>query len=201
MTADQLAHILDCHTHRAALWTDPLNVAMARFEISTPLRQAAFVAQCAHESGHFLNLEENLHYSAAVLLRVFPQHFTAMEASRYANQPERIANRVYADRMGNGNEASQDGWQYRGRGLIQLTGHDNYRDCGRAVGLDLVDDPGQLLAAGPAALSAAWYWAGRGLNALADAGDFATITRKINGGLNGQDDRLALYRIAKEVLA
>jgi putative chitinase len=134
-----------------------------------------------------------LNYSAEALLRVFPRHFDATQATAYARQPERIGSKVYANRMGNGDEAGGDGWHYRGRGLIQITGHDNYVACGTALGLDLIAQPELLEQPGPAARSAAWFWHRNGLNRPADARDIETITRRINGGLTGLDDRKALY--------
>lgn len=176
-----------------ARFATPLAEACAEWGIDTPLRLAAFLAQIAHESGQFRTLAENLNYSAEALLRVFPRHFDATQATAYARQPERIGSRVYANRMGNGAEASGDGWRYRGRGLIQVTGHDNYAACGTALGLDLIAQPELLEQPAPAARSAAWFWHKNGLNRPADARDIKTITRRINGGLTGLDDRKAHY--------
>jgi putative chitinase len=176
-----------------ARFATPLAEACAEWGIDTPLRLAAFLAQIAHESGQLRLLVENLNYSAEALLRVFPRHFDAAQAAAYARQQERIAARVYANRMGNGAEASGDGWRYRGRGLIQVTGHDNYAACGTALGLDLIAQPELLERPGPAARSAGWFWHRHDLSRLADARDIATITRRINGGLTGLDDRKACY--------
>ena len=179
---------------------DALDAAMRRFEIDTPSRMAAFAAQLAHESGQLQRWTENLNYRWERLRQVFPKYFTSdAEARAFDRKPERIANRVYASRMGNGPEASGDGWRYRGRGPIQLTGRDNYRACGSAIGVDLVGDPDLLATPGPGCLAAAWFWARNGLNALADAGDFVTITRRINGGLNGLAERREFWEQAKEV--
>jgi len=179
-------------------WLEPLNAAFAKYDISTPIRQACFIGQCAHESGNFRILEENLHYSAASLMRVWPSRFTSdLVAQSYANNPEKIANKVYGGRMGNGDEESGDGWKYHGRGLIQLTGKENYANCGSGMGVDLLGDPGRLLDPQYAALSAGWFWGKRGLNALADSGDYETMTKRINGGLIGLDDRKA--KIAKAI--
>ena len=162
-----------------------LDAAMRRFEISTPARMAAFCAQLAHESGQLQRWTENLSYRWERLRQVFPKYFPSdAEARPFDRKPERIANRVYASRMGNGPEASGDGWRFRGRGPIQLTGKDNYRACGQDIGVDLVEDPDRLATPEPGCLAAAWFWARNGLNALADAGDFVTITRRINGGLD-----------------
>ncbi|TAN62984.1 MAG: glycoside hydrolase family 19 protein [Magnetospirillum sp.] len=178
-----------------ARFATPLAEACAEWNIDTPLRLAAFLAQIAHESGQLRTVIENLNYSAEALLRVFPRHFDAAGAAAYARQPERIAARVYANRMGNGDEASGDGWRYRGRGLIQITGHDNYAACGTALGLglDLIAQPELLEQPAAAARSAAWFWHRHDLNRLADARDIETITRRINGGLTGLDDRRACY--------
>jgi putative chitinase len=177
---------------------DALDAAMRRFEIDTPSRMAAFAAQLAHESGQLQRWTENLNYRWERLRQVFPTYFTSdAQARAFDRKPERIANRVYAGRMGNGSEASGDGWRYRGRGPIQLTGRDNYRACGSAIGVDLVGDPDLLSTPGPGCLAAAWFWARNGLNALADAGDFVTITRRINGGLNGLAERREFWEQAK----
>ncbi len=188
----------------AAKLADPvigaLATAMRRFEIDTPPRMAAFTAQLAHESGQLQRWTENLNYRWERLRQVFPKYFTTdAEARAFDRKPERIANRVYAGRMGNGPEPSGDGWRYRGRGPIQLTGKDNYRACGSAIGVDLVGDPDLLATPGPGCLAAAWFWARNGLNTLADAGDFVTITRRINGGLNGLADRREFWEHAKAV--
>jgi putative chitinase len=182
------------------LYLPLLAAGMAEFAIDTPLRAAAFVAQLAHESSELREWSENLNYSAAALLTAFPTHFDAATAAAYARQPQLIANRVYANRMGNGAEESGDGWRNRGRGPIALTGADNYREYGAALGVDLVGNPD--LAATPAVgfRIAGRYFAVNGCNELADAGDFTTITRRINGGLNGLADREMYYTKAKEVL-
>ena len=176
-----------------ARFVTPLTEACAEWGIDTPLRLAAFLAQIAHESGQLRALTENLNYSAEALLRVFPRHFDAGRATAYARQPERIGSKVYANRMGNGDEASGDGWRYRGRGLIQVTGKTNYAACGTALDLDLIAQPELLEQPGPAARSAAWFWHRHDLNGLADARDIETITRRINGGLTGLQDRKAHY--------
>ena len=177
-----------------------LIAACEEFDISTPQRQAAFLAQVAVESGGLKRVTENLNYKASGLLRVFPSHFSEAEAEDYAGQPERIANRVYADRMGNSDEESGDGWRFRGRGLIQLTGRTNYTSCGEALGVDLTEQPDYLESAEGAARSAAWFWHTHKLNALADAGDIDHISRKINGGDNGLDERRHAYATAREAL-
>lgn len=175
--------------------------AMDRFNINTPLRQAAFLAQCAHESREFTVTEENLNYSPDRLLAVFPKYFqTTDEANRYGRNPQAIANRVYANRMGNGPESSGDGYKYRGRGYIQLTGHDNYMRYAAATATDALNTPDIVSAPEGAAMSAAWFWSKNGLNELADKEDMMTITRRVNGGLNGLQERMAYYHQARQAL-
>lgn len=175
-------------------WLPWLNMTMARFNISTPMRQAMFLSQIAHESGGFRHVSENLNYSASALRRVFGKYFPTDEmAYEYARKPEKIANRVYANRMGNGNEASGDGWKYRGRGLIQLTGKDNYLSFSLAADNNSFIDPGLLTEPEYAAMSAGWFWQDNGLNVLADTGDVRAVTRRINGGYNGLADRQKKY--------
>lgn len=189
-------------------WSKPLNAAMKEWDIDSPERVAAFLAQVAHESRELRRLEENLNYSAARLRAVWPKRFPDdVTATRYANDPERLANYVYAGRMGNGDAASGDGWKFRGRGLIQLTGRSNYAACKAALGLDVVRSPDLLREPLPAARSAGWFWKSRGLNELADADpedddeeDFVAITSLINGGRTGLADRIAYWRKAKRSL-
>ncbi|WP_258039339.1 glycoside hydrolase family 19 protein [Nitrosomonas ureae] len=168
-----------------------------KFSINTPLRLAHFLAQCAHESGEFKAREENLNYSAAGLKKVFAKYFPGNLAESYARQPEKIASRVYGGRMGNGDEASKEGYKYRGRGYIQLTGKDNYSAFSGSISDDILNNP-DLVASKYPLLSAAWFWGARSLNSLADtgAGDevVAQITKKVNGGLNGLEDRIAHFK-------
>lgn len=207
LTEQQLLQILPNARPVAGVFVPALNRAMARFRIDSPVRRAAFLAQIGHESGQLRRLVENLNYSAAGLAATWPGRFRASDgqpnplAKRLARLPESIANHVYADRLGNGPAATGDGWRYRGRGLIQLTGRDNYRACGSAIGADLLAAPDLLEQAEWAAMSAAWFWSSSGLNELADAGRFEDITRRINGGTHGQPQRLALWRAGQEVLA
>jgi len=201
ISAPQLAAALGIAMERAQLWVDALNDAMERFQINTPERAAAFIAQIGYESELLTRLSENLNYSAEGLLETFSTHFTAEEAQQYQHKPIAIANRVYANRHGNGDEASGDGWRYRGGGLPQLTFKDNYRACGEAIGIDLIAKPDALNLPQNAALAGAWFWQTHGCNALADAGEFYQITKAINGGLNGLDGRLALWDSAKAALA
>ena len=170
------------------------------FGLNTPLRIVHFLAQVFHESGNLKYMEENLNYSASGLLKTFPKYFTKATASAYARKPEKIANRVYADRMGNGNEVSGDGWKFRGRGLVQLTGKDNYKAYARSkhcVG-DLMSHPEWLCKYPGALKSAMWYWQEHGLNELADQDNVEAVTRKVNGGFNGLADRMFLYRRFKK---
>ena len=179
-------------------WLEPLEETFVKYDISTPQRQAAFIGQCAHESGNFKTLQENLNYSAEGLMKTWPSRFPTKEiADQYARQPAKIAGKVYNGRLGNGSE--EEAAKYLGRGLIQLTGKENYANCGAAIGVDLVGNPNLLTDPKYAALSAGWFWNKKGLNALADAGDFETMTKRINGGLIGLDDRKA--KIAKALSA
>ena len=183
-----------------AKWFEPLDNTFSKFEINTTKRQAAFLGQCGHESNNFRTLEENLNYSANALMRVWPSRFPDHDvAEKYANKPEKIANKVYAKRMGNTEDG--DGWKYRGRGIIQLTGKDSYIRCGDAIGIDLVGFPDILLTEKYASLSAGWFWRKHGLNQLADLSDWVAITKRINGGIHGIDDRVARTNKALAVLA
>jgi putative chitinase len=182
-------------------WTEALNNTFEKYEIDTPKRQAAFIGQCMHESGGFKLLEENLNYSAKALMATWPSRFTSEEmANQYARNPEKIANKVYGGRMGNADESSGEGWRYRGRGLKQLTGKENYERCGSGLGVDLVSDPDLLLDPKYAALSAGWFWNKHGLNDLADKSDIETMTKRINGGLIGLDARKAAIKKAESIL-
>ena len=163
-----------------------------KYEINTPLRIAHFMAQIEHESG-LKPISENLNYSSERLLQIFPKYLISKaDADRYARQPERIANRVYANRMGNGNEASGEGWKYRGRGFIQITGKENYYRLYLDTDLDVIKNPDLLLEEPNALISALWFWDKAGLNKLADKNDLKGITRKINGGCNGLEHRQEL---------
>jgi putative chitinase len=176
ITTKQLADILGCRLERAGKWVDPLNAAMARYGIDTPLRQAAFLAQVGHESGRL------------VYVREIWNPVSCPWQARYEGRAD----------LGNTQEG--DGYRFRGRGLIQITGRANYQACGKALGQDFVTHPEKLEEPKWAAMSAAWFWDSRKLNALADEEKFRAITLKINGGTNGLEDRLALYATAKKVL-
>lgn len=179
-----------------------LNKEMKGASINTPLRIAHFIAQLAHESSSFRVVEENLNYSAEALEIYFGKYFKDKEEREaYARKPEKIANRVYGSRYENGDEASGDGWRYRGRGLIQLTFKSNYRVCGEALGLDLVGNPDQVKDNPEIAVKAAiWFWTKNNINLLADKDDVIAVTKKINGGTNGLDDRKEYLRRAKQTL-
>ena len=170
-------------------WENALNTVFDKYDISTPLRKAAFIGQCAHESSNFRVLQENLNYSAQALAQLFPSRFPTMDmAIAYNRNPEKIANKLYNGRMGNTEDG--DGWAFRGRGLIQITGRDMYSTVGDAMGLDLISNPDLLLDPDNAAMSAGWFWNKKGLNALADAKNYEEMTKRINGGLNGLADRI-----------
>lgn len=193
-------------------WIDPLNVAMQTADINTPARVSAFLAQAAHESAEFTQLVENLNYSGEALLRVFPKYFTAETVVPYIRNPRAIANHVYASRLGNGDEASGDGYTFRGRGIFQVTGRANYRSCSIAAagGVDVfLDDPAALEDPDYACFSAAWYWSEHNLNRWADQGNFDAISDIINlghvtprvGDANGAADRVAYFERAGKILA
>jgi len=177
-------------------WLGPLADTFTKYGINTTQRQACFIGQCQHESNNFRTLEENLHYSAAGLMRVWPSRFPSTDvADQYANNPEKIANKVYAGRMGNVEDS--DGFAFRGRGLIQLTGREAYANCGSGLGVDLINNPDMLFDPEYACLSAGWFWNKKSLNDLADTQDYETMTKRINGGIIGLDDRKA--KIAKAI--
>jgi putative chitinase len=177
----------------------------AKFQINTPLRLAHFLAQCGHESGGFRVTQENLNYSAKGLAGIFKKYFpTEAAATPYARQPQKIANKVYANRMANGSEASGDGYKFRGRGYIQLTGRDNYTQFGKAIGEDMAANP-DAVSSKYALLSAAWFWSKNGLNKLADAGStdatVTSITKRVNGGTIGLADRIKHFKEYYHLLA
>lgn len=182
-------------------FVDALNAAMDKFEINNLQRIAMFLAQVGHESGGLNFVKENLNYSAESLMKVFPKYFRDVDPNDYARQPEKIANRVYANRMGNGDEDSGDGFKFRGRGLIQLTGHDNYAKFANDMGMDIDAAVEYLETHEGAAMSAAWFWNSRNLNDVADAGDILKSTKLINGGTIGLEDRKAHYEHALTIFA
>jgi len=172
---------------------------MERFEINNPQRIAMFLAQIGHESGGLKHVKENLNYRSSQLLKVFPKYFRDRDPADYERKPEKIANLVYGGRMGNGTEETGDGYKYRGRGLIQLTGHDNYNAFANGVGISIDEAVTYLETPEGAAMSAAWFWNSRKLNAVADAGDVVKATKLINGGTIGLEDRKELYEEALEI--
>ncbi|EBY1391006.1 glycoside hydrolase family 19 protein [Salmonella enterica subsp. enterica serovar Wagenia] len=202
MNESQFQQAAGISAELAARWYPHITAAMSEFGITAPLDQAMFIAQIWHESGGFTRIVENLNYSADGLKATFGKYFpgdTAQLYGRTADHPanqKAIANIVYAHRMGNIEE--NDGWNYRGRGLIQITGHDNYRDCGAGLGADLILSPQLLEQDEYAARSAAWFFASKG--SLKRSGDIKAVTKIINGGTNGLDDRKARYEKAKSVL-
>jgi putative chitinase len=194
MTYDQLDALGIDHK-----WLAPLEETFAKYDISTPVRQACFMGQCAHESGNFKTLQENLNYSAEGLMKTWSSRFPTKEiADQYARNPAKIAGKVYNGRLGNTSE--EEAAKYLGRGLIQLTGKENYANCGSGIGVDLLSDPTLLLDPRYAALSAGWFWNKKGLNSLADASDLETMTKRINGGLIGLEDRKAKIAKALSIL-
>ena len=186
--------------HIGPEWVDALNATFERFDISTPVRQAAFIGQCGHECGNFRILEENLNYRAEALQKLWPKRFDAAKAQACARNPKLIANTVYSNRMGNRDEASGDGYRFRGRGLFQLTGHAGYYHAGQALGEDFVMNPDLVSTPKYAALTAGFFWNTHKLNQYADTRDFTMMTKKINGGTIGLNDRIKHINHALEVL-
>jgi putative chitinase len=211
MTADDLAALTGRPADDVATWLQPIAAALTEFEINTPAREAAFLAQIVHESDGLRATEENLNYSARRLPEVWPRHFYLppdaadgrLDASQFEHHPEALANVVYANRLGNGPESSGDGWRYRGRGLIQLTGRRLYAEASEALQLDLVNQPDALLQPAAAARVAGWYWQHINGNALADAAtpqSFERLTVAINGALTGEAHREELWKQAQSLL-
>ena len=199
ITLEQLQQILPNNPY-VEQWHEALTNLLPDYEINTPHRIAAFIAQCSHESGGFTTLKENLNYRAETLRKVFPKYFTDSSAQQFAGQQEAIANRVYANRMGNGPEESGDGYRYCGRGLIQLTGKDNYQNFADSLEMNIEEVPDYLGTFEGALQSACWFWENNNLNQLADSGDFVTMTKRINGGTIGLEDRVARYNHTLQVL-
>ncbi len=196
ITAEQLKKL-----HIGEQWVEPLNETFARFDISNPLRQASFIGQAGHESGNFTKLSEGLSYSAERLMVIWPKRFPNMEiAQKYARNPKALANNVYANRMGNRDEASGDGFRFAGAGLFQLTGHSNFYHAGQTLGEDFVMQPELVKTPRFAALTAGWFWSTHNLNKFADIRDFTMMTKKINGGTIGLNDRIKHINHALDVL-
>lgn len=197
---DQLGQIIHGNPY-VPQWYEALKSILPEYGITTVPRVAAFLAQTAHESGGYKALKENLNYRAATLRKVFPRYFPTDElAEQYAGKQEMIANRVYGNRMGNGDEASGDGFRYCGRGLIQLTGHDNYQAFAESIETPIEELPEYLATFEGAVQSACWFWETNNLNQWADAGDMLTLTKRINGGTIGLEDRIKHYEHAVHVL-
>ena len=187
--------------HIGEQWVDALNETFARFSILSPVQQASFIGQCGHECGNFKVLEENLNYRAETLMKLWAKRFPTIEiANEYARNPKKIANKVYASRMGNRDESSGDGFRFRGRGCIQLTGHANYFHAGKACDVDFVMNPDLVATPKYAAMTAGWFWNTHKLNQYADTRDFTMMTKKINGGTIGLNDRIKHINHALEVL-
>lgn len=187
--------------HIDPVWVDALNETFQRFDISTPIRQASFIGQCGHECANFKVLEENLNYRAETLMKLWKSRFPTIEiANEYARNPKKIANKVYSSRMGNRDEASGDGYRFRGRGCIQLTGHANYFHAGQACGEDFVMQPDLVATPKYAAMTAGWFWNTHKINQFADRQDFTLMTKKINGGTIGLDDRIKHINHALDIL-
>jgi len=203
LTLDQLQQLLPKNLY-VEQWHEALAQFLPDYEINTSNRIAAFIAQCAHESGGFVTLKENLNYRAETLRKIFPKYFPTDEMAKdYASRPnkqEEIANLVYANRMGNGGSETGDGWRYRGRGLIQLTGKNNYQAFANSIGMPVEQVPEYLITFGGAVQSACWFWKSNNLNKWADAGDIKELTRRINGGYLGLDDRIKHYKHALDVI-
>ena len=196
LNAEQLQKL-----HIGAEWVDPLNETFQRFNINTNNQRAMFIGQCSHECGNFKILEENLNYRAATLMKLWPKRFPTLEkANEYSGNPSKIANSVYSSRMGNRDENSGDGYRFRGRGCIQLTGHANYYHASQALGVDFVMQPDLVSTPKYAALTAGWFWSTHNCNAPADALDYTKVTKIINGGTIGLDDRINHVKQALAVL-
>ena len=184
-----------------AEWSEPLTTTFTTFGMNDVRKMAAFIGQCSHECNHFKTLEENLNYRPETLQKLFGHKFKPEEIAIYAHHPEKIANRIYANRMGNRDESSGDGWAWHGRGCIQLTGHDNYWHFGQAVGQDFVKNPQLVATPMYAALSAGWFWKTHGCNELAEAQNWEGLTRRINGGTFGLQERISLTTKALSILS
>lgn len=200
LTKEQLGQLIPGNQY-ISHWYEALSEILPEYDINTPPRVAAFIAQCAHESGGFKFLKENLNYKAASLRKVFPKYFPTDElAQAYEKKPEKIANRIYGGRMGNGPEDSGDGFRYCGRGLIQLTGKENYSWFAASLEIPVEEASEYLETFEGAVQSACWFWETNNLNQWADKGDILTLTKRINGGTIGLEDRIKHYNHALHVL-
>jgi len=200
LSKEQLAQLIPGNTN-IDKWYEAMSKVLPQYDINSKQRVAAFVAQCGHESGGFKFLKENLNYKAESLMRVWPKYFPDLvTANRYAHKQDMIANRAYANRMGNGDEASGDGARFCGRGLIQLTGRANQQAFAASIKRDINDMPEFLSTFEGAVQSACWFWQEHKLNQYADTGDILTMTKRINGGTLGLDERKANYNNALKIL-
>lgn len=199
ITKDQLRTIFP-KNREIDEWYDVMEDMLPKYDITSKERIAAFLAQCGHESGQFNIIQENLNYSANALLRVFGRYFRDRDVNAYARNPEKIANLVYANRMNNGDAESGDGYRFRGRGVIQLTGRYNYTEFAKTKGKTAEEIIPYLETKEGALEAACWFWTVNGLNSLSDKGDMITLTKRINGGTNGLEDRMHYYHISMRVL-
>jgi putative chitinase len=200
MTLEQFTAIIGNNSN-AQQWVDALNKIWPDYDITTPKRQAAFMGECCVESANFTAIQENLNYRAEVLVKQWPSHFQSLDiAKKYEHQPEKIANRAYGGRMGNGPEESGDGWKFCGRGLIQLTGRDGYQGFADSVEMSIDDVPAYLATFEGAVQSACYFWETNNLNSIADTGDIDHVSKIINGGTLGLEERRQHYQKALQVL-
>jgi putative chitinase len=201
-TQEKLAHIIPNAKYGVEVWHKELSELLPVFEITSVGRVAAFIAQTAHESGGYTALKENLNYSAEGLHKLWPNRFPTVDSAMpYNRNPQAIANKVYSSRMGNGDEHSGEGWLYCGRGLLQLTGKANYSAFAQYAGMSVEDAPEYIESPRGAVHSACWFWYTNDLNTFADAGDFTGMTKRINGGTIGLDDRIKHYNHAVEIFS
>lgn len=201
ITLDQLVKIFPA-TKKDVLapYVAPLNKTFAKFGLTEPLAIRAFLAQVGHESGGFNFVRENLNYSEAGLLKIFGKYFNAATAKVYARNPEKIANRVYANRMGNGNEASGDGWKFRGRGVLQITGRDNYTLLSKYLGKTLDETVAYLETPEGAVIAAGWFFLANDLIELAKLGSVTKVTKRVNGGTHGLAERLSIFNRSETII-
>jgi putative chitinase len=200
LTKEQLEQILS-NNKFVNDWYVAISISLPKYNIDTPERIAGFLSQCSHESAGFTALVENLNYRSESLRRVFPKYFpTEQIALKYAHQPIKIASRVYANRMGNGNEESGDGWLFKGRGVIQITGRNNYTAFGNYIGMEIGSLIHYMETFSGAIESACWYWSTRNLNSYCDNEDLVGLSKAINGGTNGLEDRIEKYNKYFEIL-
>lgn len=199
-TQEKVDQLIPNARYGTEVWFNEFNELLPVFGITSIGRVAAFIAQTAHESGGYTAMIENLNYAGDRLAAIWPKHFSDVDVSQYHRNPEAIANRAYRNRMGNGDEASGDGFKYRGRGLIQLTGKDNYKRFAEYAGIAVEDAPEYIETPRGALHSACWFWYANDLNTYADAGDFTGMTKRINSSTIGLDDRIKHYNHAVEVL-